>query len=178
MSRIGANPVLIPENVEVSLDGRVVTVKGPNGEVSQTLPEEITVEIEEDSVRFVRPSDDARDKAMHGLSRSLVANMVEGVTDGFAKSLEIVGVGYRAETRGNTVVLQLGFSHPIEFEIPEGIEVKTPEPTRLEVSGADKQLVGQVAAELRGFRPAEPYKGKGIRYEGEHIRRKAGKTGV
>ncbi|MDX1623738.1 MAG: 50S ribosomal protein L6 [Gemmatimonadota bacterium] len=178
MSRIGANPVLIPENVEVSLDGRVVTVKGPNGEVSQTLPEEISVEIEEDSVRFVRPSDDARDKAMHGLSRSLVANMVEGVTDGFAKSLEIVGVGYRAETRGNTVVLQLGFSHPVEFEIPEGIEVRTPEPTRIEVSGADKQLVGQVAAELRGFRPAEPYKGKGIRYEGEHIRRKAGKTGV
>lgn len=178
MSRIGESPVPIPDGVEVSIDGRRVSVTGPNGEVSQQLPEGISVAIEDGEVRVKRPSDDSRDKAMHGLSRSLVANMVEGVTEGFSKRLEILGIGYRAESRGRNLQLTLGFSHPIVYEVPEGIEVKTPEPTRIEVSGADKQLVGQVAADLRAFRPAEPYKGKGLRYEGEYVRRKAGKTGV
>lgn len=178
MSRIGKNPVPLPQGVDVKVDDRRVTVKGPKGEVSNVLPEGITVEHDADEVRVLRPSDAARDKAMHGLARSLVANMVEGVTDGFSKRLEIVGVGYRAEAQGQNVRLSLGFSHPIDYPVPEGIEIATPSPTQIEVKGADKQKVGQVAAELRGYRPAEPYKGKGVRYEGEHVRRKAGKTGV
>lgn len=178
MSRIGKNPVAVPEGVEVSIDGSRVTVKGPKGEVSNVLPESVSVSLEDGEVRVERPSDAARDKAMHGLARSLVANMVEGVTEGFSKRLEIIGVGYRAEASGTTVRLNLGFSHPIVYDVPEGIEVATPSPTKIEVRGADKQRVGQVAAELRGYRPAEPYKGKGVRYEGEQVRRKAGKTGV
>lgn len=178
MSRIGKTPVSIPEGVDVAIDGQRVTVKGPKGEVSNVLPETVSVSIEDGEVKVERPSDSARDKAMHGLARSLVANMVEGVTEGFGKRLEIVGVGYRAEAGGSTVRLNLGFSHPIEYEVPEGIEVTTPSQTQIEIRGADKQKVGQVAAELRGFRPAEPYKGKGVRYEGEQVRRKAGKTGV
>lgn len=178
MSRIGKNPVPIPDGVEVSIDGQRVTVKGPKGEVSNVLPEAVSVKVDDGQVTVERPSDSARDKAMHGLARSLVANMVEGVTDGFSKRLEIVGVGYRAEAGGRTVRLNLGFSHPIEYDVPEGIEVTTATPTQIEVRGADKQKVGQVAAELRGYRPAEPYKGKGVRYEGEQVRRKAGKTGV
>lgn len=178
MSRIGNSPVPVPDGVEVAIDGRKVTVKGPRGEVVTTLPERISAVLEDGEVRVVRPSDAARDKAMHGLGRSLVANMVEGVTEGFTKRLEIIGVGYRAESSGGKVRLSLGFSHPIVYDVPEGIEVKTPSPNAIEVSGADKQMVGQVAAELRGYRTAEPYKGKGIRYEGEHVRRKAGKTGV
>lgn len=178
MSRIGKNPVPIPDGVEVSIDGQRVTVKGPKGEVSNVLPEAVSVKVDDGQVTVERPSDSARDKAMHGLARSLVANMVEGVTDGFSKRLEIVGVGYRAEAGGRTVRLNLGFSHPIEYAVPDGIEVSTATPTQIEVRGADKQKVGQVAAELRGYRPAEPYKGKGVRYEGEQVRRKAGKTGV
>lgn len=178
MSRIGKNPVPIPDGVEVSIDGQRVTVKGPRGEVSNVLPEAVSVKVDDGQVTVERPSDSARDKAMHGLARSLVANMVEGVTDGFSKRLEIVGVGYRAEAGGRTVRLNLGFSHSIEYDVPEGIEVTTATPTQIEVRGADKQKVGQVAAELRGYRPAEPYKGKGVRYEGEQVRRKAGKTGV
>ncbi len=178
MSRIGKNPVPIPDGVEVSIDGQRVTVKGPKGEVANVLPEAVSVKVDDGQVTVERPSDSARDKAMHGLARSLVANMVEGVTDGFSKRLEIVGVGYRAEAGGRTVRLNLGFSHPIEYAVPEGIEVSTATPTQIEVRGADKQKVGQVAAELRGYRPAEPYKGKGVRYEGEQVRRKAGKTGV
>lgn len=178
MSRIGKNPVPIPDKVEVSIHGQRVTVKGPKGEVSNVLPEAVSVKVDDGQVTVERPSDSARDKAMHGLARSLVANMVEGVTDGFSKRLEIIGVGYRAEAGGRTVRLNLGFSHPIEYDVPEGIEVTTATPTQIEVRGADKQKVGQVAAELRGYRPAEPYKGKGVRYEGEQVRRKAGKTGV
>lgn len=178
MSRIGKHPVPVPDGVSVSIDGQRVTVKGPKGEVSNVLPDVVSVRLEDDEVKVERPSDSARDKAMHGLARSLVANMVEGVTEGFAKRLEIVGVGYRADASGQTVRLNLGFSHSIEYEVPEGIEVTTPSQTEIEVRGADKQMVGQVAAELRGFRPAEPYKGKGVRYEGEQVRRKAGKTGV
>lgn len=178
MSRIGKNPVGVPDGVDVSIDGSRVTVKGPKGEVSNVLPESVSVRLEDGEVKVERPSDAARDKAMHGLARSLVANMVEGVTEGFSKRLEILGVGYRAEASGNTVRLTLGFSHPIIYDVPEGIEVATPSPTQIEIRGADKQRVGQVAAELRGYRPAEPYKGKGVRYQGEQVRRKAGKTGV
>lgn len=178
MSRIGKQPVPIPDGVTVQIDGRDVTVKGPKGEVANRLPAEITARIDDGQVVVERSGEEARDRAMHGLGRSLVSNMVEGVTEGFMKRLEIVGVGYRAEATGQTVRLNLGFSHVIEYPVPRGIEVKTPSPTVIEVSGADKQTVGQVAAELRGMRPTEPYKGKGIKYEGEYVRRKAGKTGV
>jgi len=178
MSRIGKQPVAIPSGVTVQIDGRDVMVKGPKGEVGNRLPAEISAVIDDGHVRVERSGDDPRDKAMHGLARSLVANMVEGVTQGFTKRLEIIGVGYRAEASGNMVRLNLGYSHPIEYPVPPGIEVKTPTPTSIEVSGADKQAVGQVASELRAMRPTEPYKGKGIKYEGEYVRRKAGKTGV
>lgn len=178
MSRIGKMPVPIPEGVEVSIDGRDVTVKGSKGEVATTVPEGITVERADEQVVVHRSGDEARSRAMHGLARSLIWNAVVGVTEGFSKKLEIVGVGYRAEASGRTVRLTLGYSHPIVYEVPEGVDVVTPSPTAIEISGADKQMVGQVAAELRGFRPTEPYKGKGIKYEGEHVRRKAGKTGV
>ena len=178
MSRIGKQPVAIPAGVTVRVDGRDVNVKGPKGEVSNRLPAEVSARVDDSRVLVERSGDEPRDKAMHGLARSLVANMIEGVTAGFTKRLEIVGVGYRAEASGRTVRLNLGFSHPVEYPVPQGIEVKTPSPTVIEISGADRQVVGQVAAELRGMRPTEPYKGKGIKYEGEHVRRKAGKTGV
>ena len=178
MSRIGKQPVAIPSGVTVQIDGRDVLVKGPKGEVATRIPAEITARIDDGHVLVERAGDGTRDKSMHGLARSLVANMVAGVTEGFTKRLEIIGVGYRAEASGQTVRLNLGYSHPIQYPVPEGIEVKTPSPTLIEVSGADRQVVGQVAAELRGLRPTEPYKGKGIKYEGEHVRRKAGKTGV
>jgi len=178
MSRIGKQPVAIPAGVTVQIDGRDVRVKGPKGEVATRIPAEITARIDDGHVMVERAGDGTRDKSMHGLARSLVANMVAGVTEGFTKRLEIIGVGYRAEASGQTVRLNLGYSHPIQYPVPEGIEVKTPSPTLIEVSGADRQVVGQVAAELRGLRPTEPYKGKGIKYEGEHVRRKAGKTGV
>ncbi|HUF89673.1 MAG TPA: 50S ribosomal protein L6 [Gemmatimonadota bacterium] len=178
MSRIGKQPVVIPDGVTIQIDGRDVRVKGPKGEVGNRLPAEITAKIDDGQVMVERSGDDSRNKAMHGLARSLVANMVEGVTEGFTKRLEIVGVGYRADASGEIVRLNLGYSHQIEYPVPPGIEVKTPSPTVIEVSGADKQVVGQVAAELRSMRPTEPYKGKGIKYEGEYVRRKAGKTGV
>jgi len=178
MSRIGKQPVVVPDGVTVRIDGREVNVKGPKGEVDTRLPVEITARLDDGQVLVERSGDESRDRAMHGLARSLVANMVEGVTAGFMKRLEIIGVGYRAEATGRAVKLNLGFSHPIEYPVPQGIEVKTPSPTVIEVSGADRQVVGQVAAELRALRPTEPYKGKGIKYEGEYVRRKAGKTGV
>jgi large subunit ribosomal protein L6 len=178
MSRIGKQPVAIPDGVTVQVEGRKVSVKGPKGEVESRLPVEITARLDDGHVLVERSGDEPRDKAMHGLARSLVANAVEGVTAGFTKRLEIVGVGYRAEATGRAVKLNLGFSHPIEYPVPQGIEVKTPSPIVIEISGADRQVVGQVAAELRALRPTEPYKGKGIKYEGEYVRRKAGKTGV
>ncbi|HJR54140.1 MAG TPA: 50S ribosomal protein L6 [Gemmatimonadota bacterium] len=178
MSRIGKQPVAIPSGVTVTIQGRDVRVTGPKGEVGSRLPVEVSARVDDGQVVVERAGEGTRDRAMHGLARSLVANAVEGVTAGFTKKLEIIGVGYRAEASGRTVKLNLGYSHPIEFPVPEGIEVKTPSPTLIEVSGADRQVVGQVAAELRGLRPTEPYKGKGIKYEGEHVRRKAGKTGV
>lgn len=178
MSRIGRLPVSVPDKVEVAIDGRDVRVKGPKGEVMTRLPATITAVVEDGSILVQRPGDSPRDKALHGLARSLVANMVAGVTEGFVRRLEIVGVGYRAEGSGQKLKLSLGFSHPIDYAVPAGVTVTTPAPTAIEIRGADKQMVGQVAAEIRSYRPAEPYKGKGIRYEGEIVRRKAGKTGV
>ncbi|MFN2420723.1 MAG: 50S ribosomal protein L6 [Gemmatimonadota bacterium] len=178
MSRIGRQPISIPEKVEVSIDGRRVTVKGPKGEVSNTLPETVNVAVEDGHIVVARSGEETRDRALHGLARTLVANMVQGVTSGYTRRLEIVGVGYRAEAGGGKVRLSLGFSRPVEYVPPPGVEIVTPTPTVIEVRGPDKQAVGQAAADLRGFRPTEPYKGKGIRYEGEVVRRKAGKTGV
>lgn len=178
MSRIGKQPIPLPEKVEIAITGSRVTVRGPKGEVSTILPDAVAVAVSESEVVVTREGDQTRHKALHGLARSLVANMIEGVTKGFARKLEIVGVGYKAEASGGKVKLSLGFSHPVEYVAPQGIEIVTPVPTVIEIRGADKQVVGQVAADLRAFRPAEPYKGKGIRYEGEVVRRKAGKTGV
>jgi large subunit ribosomal protein L6 len=177
MSRIGKEPVIIPSGVNVTLVDGAVTVKGPKGELSSSVPGGITVEIADDQVVVTRASDQREHRSLHGLTRSLIANMVTGVTDGYSKSLEIVGVGYRAQARGaNALVIQAGFSHPVEVQAPEGVTFEVPSPTRITVSGADKQLVGQVAANIRAIRKPEPYKGKGIRYAGEQIRRKAGKA--
>jgi large subunit ribosomal protein L6 len=177
MSRIGKEPVPIPAGVNVALADGTVTVKGPKGELSQAVPEGITVDVTDDQVVVTRASDHRRHRALHGLTRSLIANMVTGVTDGYSKSLEIVGVGYRAQASGpSKLQLQVGFSHPVPFEAPEGVTFEVPQPTRIVVKGADKQLVGQVAADLRKSRPPEPYKGKGIRYADEYVHRKAGKS--
>ena len=177
MSRIGKKPVPVTKGVTVTVDGNTVKVKGPKGELSRTLPAEMSVALAGDEVTVSRPSDEPRHKALHGLTRSLVANMVEGVSKGFQKQLDIVGVGYKAETRPYGLQLALGFSHPVEYRAPKGIKLTAPTPTSIVVDGADKEVVGQVAAELRSLRPPEPYKGKGIKYQGEQIRRKAGKAG-
>ena len=177
MSRIGKNPIAIPGGVTVTLDGNRVTVKGPKGELSRVIPADMKVTNENGQIVVNRPSDDASHKALHGLSRTLIANMVEGVTKGFSKQLDIVGVGYKAETRPYGLQLALGFSHPIEYKAPKGIKLTAPAPTQIVIEGANKEVVGQVAAELRSLRPPEPYKGKGIKYAGEQIRRKAGKAG-
>ncbi len=178
MSRIGSEPITIPSGVDVKIDGSVVSVKGPKGELSQEIPDAITVRSEDELLILERLNDDAEGRSLHGLSRSLVQNMVLGVTEGFQKNLEIVGVGFRAQAKGDrSLVLSLGFSHPVSVEAPEGITFKVPLPTEIEVHGIDKQLVGQVAANIRKWRKPEPYKGKGVRYAGEHVRRKAGKAG-
>jgi len=177
MSRIGKNPVAVPSGVTVTLTGNTVTVKGPKGELTRTIPADMQLSQENGSVTVNRPSDDPKHKALHGLSRTLIANMVEGVTKGFSKQLDIVGVGYKAETRPYGLQLALGFSHPVEYKAPKGIKLTAPAPTQIIVEGANKEVVGQVAAELRSLRPPEPYKGKGIKYQGEQIRRKAGKAG-
>jgi large subunit ribosomal protein L6 len=177
MSRIGKLPVPVPDGVEVSLDGQTVTVKGPKGELTRTMPDGVTLSRDDDGAVVVTRNGDGRvERSRHGLVRSLIANMVEGVTDGYSKSLELVGVGYRAAAKGSNVELQVGYSHPVLLEAPEGISFNVPQPTRVEVSGIDKVLVGQVAANIRKVRPPEPYKGKGIRYENETVRRKAGKA--
>ncbi|HET7250339.1 MAG TPA: 50S ribosomal protein L6 [Gemmatimonadales bacterium] len=176
MSRIGKRPVPLPKGVTASIDGRTVTVKGPKGEISRTVHPELTVALEEQAVAVKRPSDEPRHKALHGLTRTLVANMVEGVTKGFSKSLEIQGVGYKAEVKPFGVQLVVGYSHPVPYHAPQGIKISVDGNTQVKVEGVDKELVGQVAAELRSVRPPEPYKGKGIRYVGEQVRRKAGKT--
>ena len=177
MSRIGKLPVKVPKGVTVTADGTTVTVKGPKGELRRTFHEDLAVKVEGDTVLVSRPSDENRHKALHGLTRTLIANMVEGVTKGYAKTLEIAGVGYKAEPRPYGLQFALGFSHPIEYRAPAGIKLTAPNPTTVQVEGADKEVVGQVAAEIRGLRPPEPYKGKGIKYQGETIRRKAGKAG-
>ena len=178
MSRIGNQPIAIPSGVDITLDGHTLTVKGPKGTLSHKLPQSMQVEVTADEVKVARPSDDKEHKSLHGLTRSLINNMVIGVTEGYSKTLEIVGVGYRAAMKGKNLNLTLGFSHPVIMEPPAGIEFETPEPTKIIVKGADKEVVGQVAAEIRDWRKPEPYKGKGVRYEGEHVRRKAGKTGA
>ena len=178
MSRIGKLPVAIPSGVTVALDGTTVKVKGPKGELTHRLPSGITVEQAEASLNVKRASDETNHKALHGLTRSLIHNMMDGVTKGYRKQLEITGVGYKAEQRPYGLQLALGFSHQIEYKAPAGIKLTAPQPTQIIIDGADKALVGQVAAELRGLRPPEPYKGKGIRYSDEVIRRKAGKTGA
>lgn len=178
MSRIGKLPVPVPSGVDVSIDGQTVTVKGPKGTLSHTVAAPITVEKGEGVLDVKRPDDDRRSKALHGLSRTLVHNMVVGVTDGYEKRLEIVGVGYRVLSKGPTQLeFQLGYSHSITFDAPEGITFTVDGPTKLGVQGIDKQLVGEVAANIRKLRKPEPYKGKGVRYAGEHIRRKVGKAG-
>ena len=178
MSRIGKKPVAIPGGVTATVQGQTLTIKGPKGELQRTFHPAMKVSIEGGEVKVGRPSDDAQHKALHGLSRTLVANMVEGVTKGYEKALEIQGVGYKAETKPFGLTLTVGYSHQVEFKAPKGITLKAEQPTLVKVSGADKELVGQVAANIRDVRPPEPYKGKGIRYQGEHVRRKAGKTGA
>ena len=177
MSRIGKKPVPIPKGVTVTLDGSHITVKGPKGELSRSLPGAMLVSMKDNEVVVERPSEENEHKALHGLTRTLVANMIEGVTAGFSKQLEIIGVGYKAEQRPYGLQLSLGFSHPIEYRAPAGIKLTAPQPTQVNIEGANKEMVGQVAAEIRSYRPPEPYKGKGIKYQGEQIRRKAGKAG-
>jgi large subunit ribosomal protein L6 len=178
MSRIGKKPVTIPTGVTVQLQDHTVAVKGPKGELRRTLHEEMQVALDKDQFTVTRPSDEQKHKALHGLTRTLVQNMVDGVSKGFSKSLEIQGVGYKAEAKPYGVNLVVGYSHPVKYEAPKGIKISVDNNTNVKVEGADKELVGQVAAELRSVRPPEPYKGKGIRYVGEQVRRKAGKTGA
>lgn len=177
MSRIGKAPITVPSGVDVTISGRTVTVKGPKGSLSRDIPGEIVVRKEESTILVERPNDERQNRSLHGLSRTLVNNMVIGVTEGFTKELEIVGVGYRAEAQGANLRLALGFSHPVVVPAPEGISFEIPVQTRVIVKGIDKELVGQVAANIRSIRKPEPYKGKGVRYLDERILRKAGKTG-
>ncbi len=178
MSRIGKKPIPVPKNVTATIDGQTVKVKGPKGELERRLHPSMAIAMEDGNITVARPSDEPGHRALHGLTRTLVANMVDGVTKGYSKQLEIVGVGYKAEARPYGLQLALGFSHPVEYRAPKGIKLTAPQPTQVIIEGADKELVGQVAAELRSLRPPEPYKGKGIKYQGEQIRRKAGKAGA
>jgi large subunit ribosomal protein L6 len=178
MSRIGRLPIPVPSGVDVTIDGRTISVKGPKGALSHTVTEPITVERGEDGVLNVqRPDDERQSRALHGLSRTLIANMITGVTQGYSKTLEIVGVGYRVQARGSDLEFALGFSHPVPVKAPEGITFTVEAPTRFRVEGIDKQQVGEVAANIRKLRKPDPYKGKGVRYQGEVVRRKVGKTG-
>ena len=177
MSRIGNLPIEIPSDVEMKIDGNQVEVKGKLGTLTQEISEDITLKLEDDVLTLERNSEDKHIKSIHGLYRSLIQNMIDGVTEGYTKELEIIGTGYRAVKNGNVLDLQLGFSHPLELEDPEGITVEVPEPTKIIIKGIDKQAVGQYAAQLRGYREPEPYKGKGVKYIDEQIRRKAGKAG-
>jgi large subunit ribosomal protein L6 len=177
MSRVGNKPVELPDGVDVEIQGNAVTVKGSKGELNRSFNERIGFDIDNGFVSVTRPDDSRESRALHGLSRALLANMVTGVSDGYRKELEIQGVGYRAALKGKDIELLVGFSHPVTVQAPEGISLEVPEPTRIVVSGIDKEQVGQVAANIRKVRPPEPYKGKGIRYVGEYVRRKAGKAG-
>jgi large subunit ribosomal protein L6 len=176
MSRIGKQPIEVPKGADVTLNGQSVRVKGPKGELTFDAHPDMTVRLDDGVITVTRPSDQPQHRALHGLTRMLVANMVEGVMNGYTKTLEIQGVGYRALAKGSGIELQLGFSHTIEYTAPDGVSLDLPDQTTIVVTGVDKQKVGQAAAEIRAFRPPEPYKGKGIRYRGEHVRRKAGKT--
>ena len=178
MSRIGRKPVTVPKGVTLQLEGNSVAVKGPRGELRRSLHPDMQIALDKDQFTVARPSEEKRHKALHGLTRTLVQNMVEGVSKGFIKTLEIQGVGYKAEAKPYGVNLVVGYSHPVKYEAPKGIKISVDNNVVVKIEGADKELVGQVAAELRAVRPPEPYKGKGIRYQGEHVRRKAGKTGA
>jgi large subunit ribosomal protein L6 len=178
MSRIGRLPIPVPSGVDVAIEGQTVNVKGPKGSLSHTVATPITVERDEDgTLKVQRPNDERQNRALHGLSRTLIANMITGVTEGYTKTLEIVGVGYRVQARGSDLEFALGFSHPVPVKAPEGISFAVESPTRLRVTGIDKQLVGEVAAKIRKIRKPDPYKGKGVRYQGEVVKRKVGKTG-
>ena len=178
MSRIGKQPVSIPKGVEVKIEGATVKVKGPKGALEKTMPKGITAALEGDKVVVTRSSDLPFDRALHGTARVMIQNMIKGVTEGYSKQLEIEGIGYKAQVQGRKLTLNLSYSHPVIYEIAEGITIETPDPRKMTVSGADRELVGQVAAEIRRILPPEPYKGKGIRYAGEYVRRKAGKAGA
>lgn len=178
MSRIGKKPIDIPDGVDVKIEKGIITVKGPKGQLQREVHRDMTVEIQDKQILVKRPTDNKNHKSLHGLTRSLIANMVEGVTNGFEKRLEINGVGYRAAKQGKKLVLTVGYSHPVEIEEPEGIEIEVPANNKITVKGIDKELVGIVAANIRKVREPEPYKGKGIKYEDEQIRRKVGKTGA
>ncbi len=175
MSRIGRKPITVPAGVEIKIEPELVTVKGPKGELSERISRDMTVQQDGETLTVERPTDRGEHRALHGLTRSLVFNMVEGVTNGYEKTLEIQGVGYRAALKGKNLELALGYSHPVSIDAPEGIEFEVPQPTRVIVRGISKQMVGEVAANIRKQRPPEPYKGKGIRYEGEYVARKVGK---
>lgn len=177
MSRIGKKPIPVPANVTVSIDGGTVAVKGPKGELRQSFRPEMKISQEDGQLVVERGTDAKEQRALHGLTRALLANMIQGVTQGYRRGLEIIGVGYRAEKKGEALVLSVGYSHQVQYPQPAGISITTPSPTTIVVEGIDKQKVGQVAAEIRSVRPPEPYKGKGIRYQGEQVRRKAGKAG-
>ena len=176
MSRIGKQPIPVPSGVEVKIDGSTLTVKGPKGELVQSFSEVLGIELEDGIITVTRPDESRTARSLHGLTRTLISNMVDGVSQGFAKNLEIVGVGYRAALKGTDIELQLGFSHPVVIIAEPGITFEVPAPTKITVRGIDKQRVGQVAADIRKWRKPEPYKGKGVRYEGEHVRRKLGKA--
>ena len=178
MSRIGRKPVIVPKGVTLQVQGNTVAVKGPRGELQRALHPEMQLALADGQFTVARPSDEQRHRALHGLTRTLVQNMIDGVSKGFSKSLEIQGVGYKAEAKPYGINLIVGFSHPVKYEAPKGIKITVDNNTMVKIEGADKELVGQVAAELRAVRPPEPYKGKGIRYVGEQVRRKAGKTGA
>ena len=176
MSRIGKRPVAVPKGVDVTVDKNAIRVKGPKGDLTLNAHPAMKVRVEDGELIVDRPSDSSDHKALHGLTRTLISNMVEGVTTGYKKALEIHGVGYKAEKSGKGIKITVGYSHTVQYDAPAGITIETPNPTTVVISGADKQMVGQVASEIRAVRPPEPYKGKGIRYQGEQIRRKAGKT--
>jgi len=176
MSRIGVRPVVVPQNVKVNLTKDSVEIEGPKGKLQFPLYARIQVQLEDNKVKVSRVGNAKHERALHGLTRAMIANMIKGVSDGFSKELEMIGVGYRAQLSGKKLVLQLGFSHPVEYIVPEGITLETPKPTQIVIKGIDKQKVGQAAANIRALLPPEPYKGKGIRYVGEQVRRKAGKA--